>query len=39
MPIGKYINQPEGYKAFIAEAFPDKSLLSFSNDIIVKVST
>ena len=38
MPIGKYINQPKGYKAFIPEAFTDKSLLSFSNDIIAKAA-
>lgn len=38
MSIGRYIKQPEGFKAFILEPFPNRSLLDFSNDIISKAA-
>ncbi len=36
--IGKYIQQPEGFKAFIPHAFPNKKLLNLSPEIIQKNS-
>ncbi len=38
MAIGKYIQQPTGFKAFIPNAFPEKELLDFSAAIITKAA-
>ncbi len=38
MAIGKLIKQPEGYVAFIPDAFPAKTLLSFSVDVLSKAA-
>jgi Fic family protein len=38
MAIGKYIMQPEGYKAFIPESFPSRDLLDFNQEIILKAA-
>jgi Fic family protein len=39
MAIGKLIKQPDGYTAFIPDAFPSKALLSFPIDILSKAAT
>ena len=39
MAIGKIIKQPEGYSAFIPDAFPSKMLLSFPAEILSKAAT
>ena len=36
--IGKYVQQPTGYRAFIPSAFPPKELFSFSHAIYKKLS-
>lgn len=36
MAKGNYVQQPQGYKAFIPGQFPDKDLLAFSASIITK---
>lgn len=38
MAIGKLIKQPEGYAAFIPDAFPAKTLLSFSVEVLSKAA-
>ncbi len=38
MTIGRYIQQPQGYKAFIPNAFPSAELLAFSPETIVKAA-
>lgn len=39
MAIGKLIKQPEGYTAFIPDAFPTKKLLDFPEEIVTKAAT
>ena len=34
--IGKFIQQPEGYKAFIPSNFPPSEKIQFSDKIILK---
>ena len=36
--VGKYISQPEGYKAFTPEPFPPKDKFVFSDQLIKKHS-
>ncbi len=38
MPIGKYIQQPSGYKAFVPDAFPSDDLLEFPTAIVTKAA-
>lgn len=38
MKIGKYIKQPQGYKAFIPDPFPPKNGFIFSNETIQKAN-
>ncbi len=38
MPIGKYIQQPSGYKAFVPDAFPSGDLLEFPTAIVTKAA-
>lgn len=38
MTIGKIIKQPEGYTAFIPNAFPPKELLDFPADLVAKAA-
>lgn len=38
MGIGNYVKQPEGYNAFVPEAFPNKDLTDFSSDILTKAA-
>lgn len=38
MTIGKIVKQPEGYRAFIPNPFPGKSLLNFPTELITKAA-
>ncbi|MFT3703871.1 MAG: Fic/DOC family N-terminal domain-containing protein [Agriterribacter sp.] len=38
MPIGTYIQQPQGYKAFVPNTFPPNEFLAFPPEIVAKAA-